>query len=119
MSSSVAAIGAILLSSIPTSRVAADESDKKPQQTTKSSTAATQNAATTPEQSIPEINLLDARRQGLVSVAAEGRGDGRMTISVTNRTRHPLRVILPPGLIAEGATGHMGGMGGMGGGMGF
>ena len=24
-------------------------------------------------------------------------GDGRMTISVTNRTRHPLRVVLPPG----------------------
>jgi hypothetical protein len=64
MSSSVAAIGAILLLSVPTSGVAADKSDKKPQQTTKSSTAATQNAATTPEQSIPEINLLDAEASG-------------------------------------------------------
>ena len=64
------------------------------------------------------MNLLEARKQGMVSVQAEGRGDGRMTISVTNRTRHALRVVLPPGLIAQSATGQMGGMGGMGGGMG-
>ena len=49
---------------------------------------------------------------------AEGRGDGRMTVSVTNRTKRQLRVVLPPGLIAQGATGQFGGMGGMGGGMG-
>ena len=74
----------------------------------------------TPEAS--EHNLLDAMRQGLVSAQAEGTGDGRITISVTNRTSRPLRVILPPGIVAQGATGQMGGMmggmGGMGGGMG-
>ena len=66
----------------------------------------------------PEINLLDAARDGLITVEAQGRGDGRMTLSVTNRTRKALRVVLPPGIIAQGATGQFGGMGGMGGGMG-
>src|SRR5690242_20348874 len=68
------------------------------------------------EQDAPELNLLDAMRQGVLSVKAEGRGDGRMTMSLTNRTRRPLRIVLPPGVIAQGATGQMGGMGGMGGG---
>ena len=44
--------------------------------------------------------------------------DGRMTMTVTNRTRRQLRVVLPPGIIAQGATGQFGGMGGGGGGMG-
>ena len=57
--------------------------------------------------------------KGLVAVRAEGIGDGRITISVTNRTSRPLRVVLPPGIVAQGATGQMGGMGGGGmGGMG-
>src|ERR1017187_818149 len=47
----------------------------------------------------PEINLLSAMRDGLVTVEAEGRGDGRMTMSVTNNTRRQLRVLLPPGII--------------------
>jgi hypothetical protein len=64
------------------------------------------------------LNLLDAMRDGLVRVEAEGSGDGRMTMAITNRTRQPLRVVLPPGLVAQGATGQFGGMGGMGGGMG-
>ncbi|MGP0064814.1 MAG: hypothetical protein ACLQGP_14600 [Isosphaeraceae bacterium] len=65
------------------------------------------------------INLLDAMRDHLVSVQAEGIGDGRMTMSLTNRTRRSLRVVLPPGIVAQGATGQFGGMsGGMGGGMG-
>jgi hypothetical protein len=66
----------------------------------------------------PAINLLDAMRDHLVSVQAEGIGDGRMTMSLTNRTRKTLRVVLPPGIVAQGATGQFGGMGGMGGGMG-
>jgi hypothetical protein len=66
----------------------------------------------------PTINLLDAMRDHLVSVQAEGIGDGRMTMSLTNRTRKTLRVVLPPGIVAQGATGQFGGMGGMGGGMG-
>jgi hypothetical protein len=85
---------------------------------------ATKNAATAKvnkandEQKVPEINLLEAMQQGLVSVRAEGIGDGRMTLSVTNKSRRRLRVVLPPGIIAQGATGQFGGMGGMGGGMG-
>ena len=41
-----------------------------------------------------------------------------MTMTVTNKTRRQLKVILPPGIIAQGATGQFGGMGGGGGGMG-
>ncbi len=68
---------------------------------------------------IPTYNLLDAMRDGLVSVDAQGRGDGRMTVAVTNSSSRKLRVVLPPGLVAQGAAGQMmGGMGGMGGGMG-
>jgi hypothetical protein len=70
------------------------------------------------DQSVQEINLFNAVRDGLVSVKAEGRGDGRMTLSLTNRSRRALCVVLPPGLIAQSATGQFGGMGGMGGGMG-
>jgi hypothetical protein len=72
-----------------------------------------------PEQPIHEVNLLDAARDGQVTINAEGRGDGRMTLSLTNNTRRRLRVVLPPGIIAQGATGQFGGMGGMGGGMGM
>ena len=53
-------------------------------------------------------------------MTAEGTGDGRMTLSLTNRTNRKLRVVLPPGLIASGATGQFGGRAwGMGGGMGM
>ena len=40
-----------------------------------------------------------------------------MTLSLTNESNRRLNVVLPPGLIASGATGQFGGMGGMGGGM--
>src|SRR5262249_21276617 len=66
---------------------------------------------------IPEISLFEAVRQGQVSATAEGSGDGRMTLSLTNRTNRQLKGVLPPGRIAAGVTGRMGGMGGMGGGM--
>ena len=73
----------------------------------------------------PGVNLLEAARSGSVSLEAEGTGDGRMMIRVTNRTGRKLKVVLPPGLVASGATGQFGGMGGggmggggMGGGMG-
>ena len=65
---------------------------------------------------VPEMNLLDAMRDGLVGVKAEGTGDGRMTLSLTNKSKRQLRIVLPPGIIAQGATGQFGGMGGMGGG---
>src|ERR1700722_13189943 len=89
------------------------------QSTSQGSTANSSKPASTTETSTPEHDLLDAMKKGLVAVRAEGTGDGRITISVTNRTNRPLRVVLPPGIVAQGATGQMGGMGGggMGGGM--
>ena len=41
-----------------------------------------------------------------------------MTMTITNVRGRQVRVVLPPGIIAQGATGQMGGMGGggMGGG---
>jgi hypothetical protein len=109
---------ALLLLSNFVSQVSADETKGKSEGVADKSFATKRPAEAKTDQNIPEINLLDAKRQGLVSVAAEGRGDGRMTISVTNRTRRALRVVLPPGIIAQSATGQFGGMGGMGGGMG-
>ena len=65
------------------------------------------------------IDLLEGLRTRALKAEAEGTGDGSMAVAITNRTRKPLRVVLPPGLIAAGATGQFGGgMGGMGGGMG-
>ncbi len=73
--------------------------------------------AAKPQEDLKPVSLLDALRQGSVAVQTEGRDDGRVTVSVTNKTRKPLRVVLPPGIIAQSATGQMGGMmGGMGGG---
>ena len=40
---------------------------------------------------VPEVNLLDAARDGLISVQAEAGPYGRMTVSITNRSRRPLR----------------------------
>ncbi|MGE3821925.1 MAG: hypothetical protein AB7I30_21135, partial [Isosphaeraceae bacterium] len=56
---------------------------------------------------VPTYNLLEAMDKGLVTVAAEGDGRGRMTLAVRNKSRDPLRVVLPPGLIASGASGQM------------
>src|SRR5262249_50353988 len=54
-------------------------------------------------------------RAGALSVAAEGSGDGRMILSVKNKSPRAVRVVLPPGLVASGASGRFGG-GGFGGG---
>ena len=64
----------------------------------------------------PGVNLLEAAKAGSVAVEAEGTGDGRMNLKVTNLTGRRLKVVLPPGLVASGVSGQMGGMGGMGGG---
>ena len=80
--------------------------------------AAKTKPASQPAADEPGINLFEAARAGAIAVSAEGTGDGAMTIRVTNRTNRKLKVVLPPGLVASGATGQMGGMGGMGGGMG-
>jgi hypothetical protein len=77
------------------------------------------NKTSSTEQDLPSIDVLEGLRSGKLSATAEGLGDGRMTLSITNRTNSKLRVVLPPGLVASGATGQFGGMGmGMGGGMG-
>ena len=41
---------------------------------------------------IPEISLFEAVRSGDVAVEAEGSGDGRMTVSLTNRSDRQLKV---------------------------
>ena len=69
------------------------------------------------QKELPNLDLLEGLRTGALDVRAEGLGDGRMMLSVTNRTEQRLRVVLPPGLVATGATGQFGG-GGFGGGMG-
>src|SRR4051812_49934474 len=51
------------------------------------------------ESEVAPVSLFDALRQREISVKAEGSGDGRMTLSLTNRTKRQLRVVLPPGLI--------------------
>jgi hypothetical protein len=66
----------------------------------------------------PILSLLEGLRSGQLGVRAEGTGDGRMTITVNNQTKRTLRVVLPAGLVATGASGQFGGMGGFGGGMG-
>ena len=51
---------------------------------------------TTSDENIPTYSLLEAMNQGLVGVDAEGRGDGRMTLSVTNNTRASFASSFPP-----------------------
>jgi hypothetical protein len=63
---------------------------------------------------IREINLLHGIRDQSLAVTAEGLGDGRMQVSITNRLPQKLRVVLPPGLVASGVSGQFGG-GGLGG----
>jgi hypothetical protein len=67
------------------------------------------------------VNLFDGLRDGRLAAIAEGRGDGRMTLSITNQSSTRLRVVLPPGLVASGASGQFGGggIGGPGGGFGM
>jgi hypothetical protein len=64
------------------------------------------------EPEITEISLTEGARSGQISVKAEGLGDGRMAVSVANKSHRRLRVVLPPGLVAVGATGQFGGGGG-------
>src|SRR5438874_2138696 len=54
------------------------------------------------------IDVLSGLRDGRLAAEAEGTGDGRITIAITNRSSRPLRVVLPPGLIASGASGQFG-----------
>ena len=117
--------GNFLISMLPMVAAADDTVEKTPKTKNNATVVATDKAKETsnkPDDDVPTFNILEAMKKGLVGVQAEGTGDGRMTVSVTNRTNRSLRVVLPPGLVAQGATGQMGGMGGgmggMGGGMG-
>ena len=79
------------------------------------------DAAKAPEApEAPAVDLLEGLRDGRLGVEAKGGDKGQMTVTVKNLTRKPLRVVLPPGLVAQGAVGQFGGggMGGGGGGMG-
>jgi len=82
------------------------------------STPAPHTPAQSSESEPASIDVLEGIRTGQISAVARGKGDGQITLSLTNKTSTKLRVVLPPGLIVSGATGQFGGMGGMGGGMG-
>ena len=49
--------------------------------------------------------MIEGLRKGQLGASAEGTGDGLMTLHLTNKTGRKLRVVLPPGLVAAGATG--------------
>ena len=66
----------------------------------------------------PAISLFDGIRSRVLQVSAEGTGGDQMNLSVTNRSTERLRVVLPAGLLASGATGQFGGGGFGGGGLG-
>jgi hypothetical protein len=107
-----AIVGGVLgpLASAPLAR--GDDGAKAPKAKIAKSKKTTKAVA---EAHVPTVNLLEALKAGDIAVEAQGLGDGRMTLSITNQTHRQLRVVLPPGLIASGATGQFGGMGGMGG----
>jgi len=42
-----------------------------------------------------ETDVLAGLKSGQLAAKAEGTGDGRITLSITNRTKKPLRVVLP------------------------
>ena len=66
-------------------------------------------------QAPPLLNLLDALRAGQIEVQAKGMDDGRMTVSLTNRTHKSPRVVPPASASSPpGLSGQFGGMGGMG-----
>src|SRR5262249_31106926 len=71
----------------------------------------------TPVEPTP-LDLLEGLRTHKLAVRAEGTGDGKMDITITNQTTKPLLVILPPSLVASGVSGQFGGLGGLGGGAG-
>jgi hypothetical protein len=55
-------------------------------------------SSTTPaaEEQLPTIDVLEGLRSGQLAATAEGTGDGRMTLHLTNRTSRRLRVVLRP-----------------------
>ena len=70
-----------------------DKSAAKPR-VTRAKVSAAQQKADQPV--LAEVNLLDAAHDGRVTISAEGPGDGRMTLSVTNRTNASYASSSPP-----------------------
>ncbi|MDR3636936.1 MAG: hypothetical protein P4L84_24230, partial [Isosphaeraceae bacterium] len=70
------------------------------------------------DETVSAVSLFEGLRAGTLKVAAEGSSNGKMVLSVENVSPRSLRVVLPPGLVASGATGQFGGggFGGAGGG---
>ncbi len=68
--------------------------------------------------SVPSVGIFEGMSKGDLGVLARGSSEAGMVLSVTNRTTRTLRVVLPPGLLAAGASGQFagGGFGGAGGG---
>ncbi len=58
------------------------------------------------------VDLLGGRNAGDLDVVARGHGQDRVKLSIHNRSKHRLNVIIPPGLVASSAVGQPGGAGG-------
>ncbi len=116
----VAPAGLICLAIVSSPLRAADDASDiaSKRAETPRSEAPTAVATQKPKAEIPKIDLFEGLRARKLAVKAEGTGTGEMTLTISNRTSHALRVVLPPGLVASSATAQMGGMGGMMGGMG-
>jgi len=65
-----------------------------------------------------ELTRLGGSAVGMAPGNTNGVRDGSAALLLANNTPRQLRFVLPPGIIAQGATSQLGGMGGMGGGMG-
>ncbi len=84
--SSIGAICVLFLLTTELPRASADGIDRPAGAVAEKASSASGIDVTSTEK-IPEMNLLEAKREGHISIQAEGRGDGRMTVSVTNLTR--------------------------------
>jgi hypothetical protein len=111
--SSATLLSTVFAASLVAQPARSDDAPRKPGTPAERGSSKSKNEA---PKELPSLNLLEGLRSGQLEVQAEGTGDGRMAISVTNRTRKALKVVLPPGLVASGASGQFGGMGGFGGG---
>ncbi len=85
--STTAFLAGNLLALLPLMAAASDDpQDKAPAKVAPSEAKAATSPATADnseqkaDKKVAEINLLDAMRDGLVTVKAEGNGDGRMTL---------------------------------------
>ena len=57
------------------------------------------------------VDLLDGRNAGDLEVVARGNGQDKVRLSIRNRSKTRLNVVIPPGLVASSAVGQPGGGG--------